>query len=243
MTVVSVVVPFRDDGTGRDVVWAWMRRWWADTYPGWQVVTGTCPPGPWCKADAVADALSRADGDVLVVADADVICDAIRTAVDQVASPGPYRWAVPHRRVNRLSAAATSAVLNGSPLPPPPTARPRQRAGWGSTFNGESYTGTVGGGLVVIARDLYQLVPLDRRFHGWGQEDAAWGRALSVVAGRSWRGGEPLWHLWHPPQPRMTRSVGNPDGLALYRRYRSTYVPELMIALVAEASASSSSST
>lgn len=235
---VSVLVPFRDDGTSRTVVWAWLRSWWAATYPDWQVVTGTCPDGPWCKADAVADALTRADGSTLVVADADVLCDAIGAAVDQVAGPGPHRWAVPHRRVNRLSTAATYAVLSGAGLPPPPTTRPRQGgAGW-STFNGESYTGTVGGGLVVVARDLYQLVPLDRRFQGWGQEDAAWGRALSVVAGRPWRGGEPLWHLWHPPQKRMTRAVGSPEGLALYRRYRTTYVPELMIELVAEGSSS-----
>lgn len=237
---VSVVVPYRPDTPDRDVVWAWLTRWWQATYPDWQVVTGTCDDGPWCKAAAVADAVSRADGTTLVVADADVMCDTIRTAVDLVAGPGPHRWAVPHRRVHRLSTAATATLLQGGPLPPPPTGRPRHNRGQQFGTFGESYTGTVGGGLVVVARDLYDLVPLDPRFRGWGQEDAAWGRALTVVAGRCWRGPDPLWHLWHPPQARMTRAVGNPAGLALYRRYRSTYVPELMIELVAEGAASAS---
>lgn len=75
---VSVVVPYRPDRGFRDAAWAYVRRWWATTHPDWRVVTGDAPHGgPWVKALAVADALPRATGDLLVIADADVVCDGV----------------------------------------------------------------------------------------------------------------------------------------------------------------------
>ena len=171
---VSVVVPWRDS-PGRAVVWEWLQARWEAHHPDWQLVTGTCPDGPWRKAVAVADALTRADGDVLVVADADVWCDGVSVAVDAVI--GGARWAIPHQRLHRLTELATAAVLDGQPWPRRDPAAYTQRP----------YTGRPGGGIVVMTRAMYERVPIDPRFGGWGHEDEAWALALYCLAGRPHR--------------------------------------------------------
>jgi hypothetical protein len=223
---VSVLVPFRPDGGHRDAAWQLVSGWWAGRHPDWQVVTGRCPDGPWVKALAVADALARADGDVVVVADADLLCDGVGAAVAAVQAGAA--WAIPHLRVHRLSETATAGVYAGAG--PACAAR---RGGLASP----PYRGRVGGGLAVMARATYGRVPLDFRFAGYGQEDVSWGRALTILAGRPWRGRADLWHLWHSPQarqPGQPRGVGSRASLDLYRRYRAARTPAEMRALVGE---------
>lgn len=222
MTVrVSVVVPWRPDGAERNAAWAWVRETWAARFPGWQLVTGTPPDGAWCKAAAIAAALPQATGDVLVVADADVWCDGVLQAVTAVCEGAS--WAIPHDRVYRLDEASTRAVCDGAPLGV--TYRLAQRA----------YTGFAGGGMTVLPRTIYERIPLDARFAGWGQEDEAWAIALTCLTGEPWRGTAPLWHLWHPPQPRLTRRWGSEAGRALWQRYHhARFDPHAMRALLAE---------
>lgn len=222
---VSVVVPYRGDNGGpRDEAWDFVQGWWATEQPGWQLVSGhIMPDEPWVKARAVADGIGDATGDLLVIADADVICDGVDVAVESVRR-GPFRWAIPHLRVHRLTETATRAVLAVGRLPETSVGYVR-----------ESYRGVVGGGLVVVRRDLYERCPLDPRFTGYGQEDSSWGLCLKTLAGPAWRGGAPLWHLWHPPQPRKTRAIGSDESLALYKRYEAASgSPERMSALLAE---------
>jgi hypothetical protein len=170
------------------------------------VKLGLCH-GPWVKATAVADALSRCRGyDVVVVADSDVWCDGIDAAIDTVGS-GRAAWAIPHHKVRRLDEASTARVLDGGAL--------------GGSYSQSPYVGVPGGGLVVTTPDVYDQVPLDARFVGWGQEDESWARALSTMVGAPWRGRADLWHLWHPPQARQTRVVGSEAGRILRDRYRA----------------------
>ncbi|MFD5184021.1 hypothetical protein ACFWMQ_15695 [Streptomyces sp. NPDC058372] len=156
---------------------------------------------------------------MLIVADADVWVDVSEamTAVDDGAP-----WAVPHASVRRLTEGAARAVLAGAPLGDGPLAEP-------------AYRGVEGGGVTVLPRILYEQAPLDPRFAGWGQEDEAWGIALRAVAGQPWRGAAPLYHLWHPPQDRLSRRWGSRDGMTLYRRYRhAARRPEEVRSLLAE---------
>jgi hypothetical protein len=104
-----------------------------------------------------------------------------------------------------------------------------------TTYAQRPYPGRPGGGMTVLSRDLYRQVPLDPRFVGWGQEDEAWALALRRIAGREWRGVEDLWHLWHTPQPRRSRTVGSQESFSLFRRYASAARDATrMRALVAE---------
>lgn len=223
---VSVVVPYRPDGCAhRQEAWDYVRRWWADRHPGWEVIAATDGGGAWCKAAAVARAAAAAAGDVLVVADADVVCDGVAWAVDQVDRGAP--WAVPHRSVYRLSAAGARQVYATGALPDPLSTA--ARAGGAVA---ELHAGVVGGGLVVLPAGVWARTPMDVRFRGWGQEDAAWARALTVVEGAPARGNARLWHLWHPPQARRSRSVGSDAGRELWLRYRRTVDRASMVALV-----------
>ena len=241
VTAVSVLVPYRPDGADRDRAWSYVREWWWHHQPGWEVITGASPDGPWCKALAVADALSRAQGRVLMIADADVFCDPGQLGrLAQLVGEGSLDWAVPHRQVVRLTAAATADVLAGGGLPALPNRRrpsaSRARPG-GPPLIERAYTGREGGGLTVIRRSVYEQIPLDPRFVGWGQEDTSWAVALQVMGARMVRHDHTLWHLWHPPAPRLSlrRGVGSVANLELHHRYLRAVTPDLMRQLLDEA--------
>lgn len=169
----------------------------------WELVIGEhTAAGEWCKAIAVTNALETTAADMLVVADADVICDGIELAVEHCQT-----WAVPHRFLHRLDEQATAELYE--------TGEP------GAGRTEKPYTGHAGGGIVVIRRDVYESCPLDPRFVGWGQEDDAWAHALTTMFRVPWRGTADMFHLWHPPQERLSRTTGSRDGRLLYRRYRN----------------------
>lgn len=204
---VAVVVPWSDNGCEyRRRNWEWVHARLTATFPDFEVVVGKSSPGPFNRSEAILDGVARTDAAVLVVYDADVwFAGNLLDAVTQVERHGG--WAVPHWHLLRLSEDATDMVLGGEALGPdlPLAQRP--------------YKGNATGTLVVVERNLLWKVPPDVRFVGWGQEDEAWGAALERMVGKPWRGGSDLYHLWHPPQERMNRAEGNPDGVALRRQY------------------------
>jgi hypothetical protein len=206
----AVVIPWRPDHSHRSRAWRHLRPRWQAAHPDWDLLEGLFEGEPWIKSHAIGAALARTDAEVLVIADADVWCEGTRRAVEAVEA-GDARWAIPHRRVHRLGPLPTRRLLAGRlPWEKIETASLAQRP----------YTGMPGGGLVVIDRALYEAAPLDPRFRGWGGEDSAAGIAWAALAGKPWRGTDPLWHLWHPPQPRTTRGVGSTESLQLLGRYK-----------------------
>lgn len=197
----------------------WVQFAWRTHFPDWPVTIGALSAdSDWCKADAVEVALRSArphDDDIIVVADADVWVDPgdIQVAVDAVES-GSAAWAMPHRLVRRLSESATNAVLSDE--------LSFDRAAAVHGLDREPYVGTVGGGMTILSVENYRDCPIDPRFVGWGQEDESWGDALRTLLGHRWRGAADLWHLWHPPLPRLSNGIGNTHGLhvrSMYRRY------------------------
>lgn len=157
---------------------------------------------PWVKAMAVMPAVERSEADIIVLHDADVVCD-LSEAICAV-SEG-FAWAIPHQMVFRLSEASTELYVRGEP--------------W-SELDQPAYCGIKGGGIVVLRRETFLDIPLDPGFVGWGQEDHSWGLALERLLGPPWQGTEPLIHLWHEPQPRLTRKIGSVENQALFDRYR-----------------------
>jgi hypothetical protein len=114
-------------------------------------------------------------------------------------------------------------------------AMPFKTGDLGGKLEQRPYLGVAGGGLMAIQREVYERVPMDPRFVGWGQEDEAWGAALKNLAGPGWRGTVPLFHLWHPPQPRQHRATGSDESRALRNRYfKARRVPDEMQALIDE---------
>jgi hypothetical protein len=195
---VEVVVPFRGGCPHREAAWRWCRP----RYP-WPV-TEAIGGDPWVKATVVMPAIAASSAEIIVVADADVWCDGLEAGVRAVR--GGALWAVPHSEVVRLTEEGSRAFMAGEPWQQlPMVERPR----WGFQ----------GGGYVIARRDTLLEIPLDPRFVGWGQEDHSWGIALYALLCPSWRGSEPLIHLWHPSAPRLNRKRGSNESWALYRRY------------------------
>lgn len=172
---------------------------------GLKVAQGGCE-GLWRKAVAVDRAARQTTADVLVVADADCLCDGLVEAVAAVEAGAA--WAMPHGLVHRLTDQATLDVYAGTP--PSATTGRAQRP----------YMGFAGGGIVVLHRDVWDRVPMDPRFCGWGGEDSSWALALETIVGPPVRFGHALYHLWHPPAPRQMHRWGNPESRALEIRYR-----------------------
>lgn len=212
---VSVVVPFRGGCPHRETAWAWVRSKLEAL--GLEVIEGHCPDGPWRKAVALADGISRASGGRLVMHDADVLCDGLAEAIAH-----PAKIVVPHREVHRLTEAASVRYMT---------------EGRGPLDTVERKTiGRAGGGILVFDRDVWEQVPMDPRFAGWGQEDDSWALALRTIFG-PWERLQDhhLIHLWHPPQERKNRSTGSKAGRDLQTRYEAADGnPTEMRALLAE---------
>lgn len=200
---VAVLMPFASTEPwrvrARDHVTAFYRQL------GLEVVQGGCE-GLWRKAVAVDQAARHTSADVLVVADADCLCAGLADAVATVAAGAA--WAIPHGLVHRLTEQATLDVYTGTPAAA--TTGRAQRP----------YQGFAGGGIVALRRDVWERVPMDPRFCGWGGEDSSWALALTTIVGPAVRFGHDLHHLWHPPAPKQLHRWGNPDSRALEIRYR-----------------------
>ena len=202
---VAVVIPWQDTGCRyRAAALAWVTAQYMRTHPTWRLVLSVPPLGPWCKAAAVMPAVAASDADIVVVADADVWTTGLAAAVASVEAGAP--WAMPHTKVHRLTEQASADVVAGYE---PDLANIVERA----------YDGVFGGGVVIAERATMLHTPLDPRFVGWGQEDTSWALALTCLHGPPTREADPLIHLWHPPQQRATRRVGNLVGKRLHRRY------------------------
>lgn len=197
---VDVIVPWRPGCPHRQTAWDWVQ-----TRHAHPIIEGRCDNGPWVKARAVADGLSRSTADVVVISDADVFAEDLDSAVETVVCGRP--WAVPHTSVYRLNETATRTLIDTGHAP--------------GFYDEPPYRGHLGGGVVVIRRDVYDRVPLDPRFEGWGREDDSWAYALLELVGPPQQFGGRLLHLWHPPQPRPDRKRGSEANEALFARYRA----------------------
>lgn len=225
---VEVVISWRDHGCPHRLrALHWTLQKWNDAHVGPVTVHGADDGHGWVRAHDVTPPIERSAADVIVVADADCWTDGIHDAIAAVENGAA--WAVPHLMLCRLDEDSTERVLNGE--------APEDQEG----FTERPYKGHAAGTLFVIRRGVYLDAPLDPRFVEWGQEDDAANLAWSTLHGKPWRGRQNLYHLYHPPQPRKNRAIGNDANLALYRRYRvARRDPTRMRALIEEAKAVSS---
>lgn len=205
---VSVIVPWKTRCGWRRRAWEWASELYRERFPEWQVVpVSDGLRGKWSKTRAAIDGARTAFGDVLVIADGDVWTEGIGAAVEAVREGAP--WAVPHELVYRFTPEATRSILKGAE---PDISMPT---------NEPPYVGEAAGGSVVMTRAVFEECPPDPRFLGWGGEDSAWAVALTTLFGAPWRGNAPLWHLYHPPQRRITRTVGSHENRGLYLTYKA----------------------
>lgn len=205
---VAVVIPWTPGCPHRERALAWTVKRYEVEFPDAEIILGGCNPDlPFNRSEAILDGARRSAADTLIVADGDCWSNGIRWAVDTVAGGVP--WAVPHLMLCRLSQEATERVLEGE--------APEDQ----EEYAERPYKGYEAGTLLVIRRDVVLDVPPEVRLVGWGQDDQCWALALRALIAPPVRGADPCFHLWHPPQPRRSRAVGNDANLALYRRYKA----------------------
>lgn len=222
MPDVAVIIPWSRSGASDDrrrALELVIRRY-EHNMPRAEPIVAEFAGEPWCKAAPVAAAARSTTASILVVADADVWAPNITETVRDVRRA--FAWGAPHATVRRLTQAATASW---------------HHSGDGSREHAERvHLALLGGGIVVIRRDVFEACPLDPRFTGWGGEDVAWGYALKTLFPHFSRGHDELIHFWHVPQPRRSRSCGSVANERLRDRYRSVSGdPDGMRALLAEA--------
>jgi hypothetical protein len=222
---VEVLIPWRGGCEYREAALGWVTRQFGERHRfDWWL--GSCDDSkPFNRAQGILNAAAGSTADVFVIADGDVYCDPT-AAIEHVSTAG---WAIPHALIHRLSKESTLCVYEGHDWRGLPL----------STDNSQDsrpYRGNPTGTMFVIRRDVLLEVPPDVRFVGWGHEDTAHGAALATLVGKPWRGSEDLVHLWHPPQPRHSRRVGNKTSADLEQLYRNARGrPAAMRKLVDEA--------
>lgn len=200
-TPATVVIPFASDDPHRQAALEHVLARYKNSHPQWQVVVGTCE-GTWSKGRALADAVSRAKHDVLVVADADCVVDAsILERLVAAVGAGRVRWGVPHVTVARMTKTYTARVLQGAQL----SIHQLER----------QHVAPTGGGIVVLARDAWdEVAGVDPRFEGWGGEDISFGWALETLCGAPLELNATLWHLWHPDAADRRKAASGSEELA-----------------------------
>jgi hypothetical protein len=231
---LSLLVPFRDDGT-RGEITAWMLARWHARLPGAEIIVASDDGhDPFCKAMAVNRAAAQATGDVLGILDSDIWLRTkhMEEAVRAVAS-GKVPWLIPAKEVIRLTPAFTQRVLAMDPAADFPPVLPEDI---------ERRSRAVGLLHLFPRAGFDRVGGMDERYRGWGGEDCAWTAALDTLWGKHATGGHTLLHLWHPRargvsgKPIWIGQTGrNTDLNRSYRRARGN--PRVMAALCAEARA------
>lgn len=220
---VAVLVPFAGGEPHRDRNWSWVRSRYEQA--GHEVIVGTTDAPGFSRTQAILHARSQSDADVFVISDADVWPEGLDAGIAKATLHG---WAVPNGYLHRLSEDSTWQVLNGKPWRGLPLSTDNRQ-------DSKPYRVHEGGTCLIVTADAFDAAPPDPRFVGWGGEDDAWAAALHTLVGRPWRGDADIVHLWHPAEPRLTRSKGNEANHALRRRYlNARRAPDLMRYLIEE---------
>jgi hypothetical protein len=209
MNDVAVIIPYGNETPWRKRALGHVMKWYAEELEAPRIQLGL-DGTPWCKARAVASAVSTAKESVVVIADADCVTPGLMKAVRAVRQGAP--WAMPHLKVYRMGQAATKHIFDG--------VNPGILTGKNMWLDQNPYKGYEGGGITVLRREVYLGAPLDPAFVGWGQEDEAWSLALNGLYGPPWRGVAPLYHLWHEKPARITRYAGSAQSLARLKLYK-----------------------
>jgi hypothetical protein len=231
---VSVVIPFRSDDPERIRIFDWTLARWYALHPEWQIVTphDDRTEGPFNRSHAVNRGVEMADGNVMVIADADT---AVRhgQAHEAVGRLHGSPWVVGYETMCHLTPQYTGLILD---LPSDvkladglsgPNARSFLR--WWST---ESVCG-----LVALRRDDYLAIGgNDTRFEAWGWEETSFAHKADTFLGPHLRSSGDCVHLFHALRPDRKTDAHAEANRALGARYEAAAGdPDAMTVLAREA--------
>jgi hypothetical protein len=207
---IPVLVPWRPDGGRRDNLWRYVRRSFWSTLPGFRIVTGRSPDGPFNRSAAVNDAAALAGRwRVAVIADNDTWVPPAQLSAAVAMAQETGRLTAAFSRVVELSHDYTDRLLDGSATL--------------ADFNVDRVrTEPLGvqSSMLVVSHALWEQVGgFDVKFQGWAGEDNAFWKACAILGGEPARIDGCAFHLWH--QPALRAGADYRTNIALWRRYQA----------------------
>ncbi|MDP4272626.1 MAG: galactosyltransferase-related protein, partial [Bacteroidota bacterium] len=163
---------------------------------------------PFCKSRALNQAARQANGNVFIIADADVMYDPglIDRVLELILD---HPWIIPFYPGIRLTRKATERILQEGI-----TSFSEINAG-----DIEEYENHAGCFINAMTRECFETIQgMDERFQGWGGEDGALVYSLDTMFGPHYRMNETIYHLWHP-RPVLDDTYYQPN-MNLLIRYR-----------------------
>jgi glycosyltransferase involved in cell wall biosynthesis len=213
---ISIIVPFHLDrkNSRRGKNWRWLQSYWKANLPGAEIIVGNDEGAlkdnlPFSKSVAVNDAISRAHGDIFVIADADVYIsmESVLYCAKEIRdsrNKGYKLWFMPYRKMFRLNREASNKLLASSPknpltFPSPPSPNDYSNK---TEFEGTPVSQIAhwyGAMIQIMHREAFEIVGgWDRRFCGWGGEDSAAMMAMDTLYSQHKNLDSSVLHVWHP---------------------------------------------
>jgi SAM-dependent methyltransferase len=182
---ISVIFPWRAGDPDRQQSLSYVVNWYKDCFPEAEIIFADDDDTvAFNRGRALNIGVGKSKGDILIFADGDLIIShkALKAAVAKAPEVG---MVVPFSAISYLPASATRRVLKGS-----------------SPFI--NYAGTVPfssksqGGCNIMTREAFKNSGgFDRRFRGWGFEDAAFSVMVRLYAGPMVHEPGHAVHLYH----------------------------------------------
>lgn len=247
---LSILIPFRSDGTERQEIFDWLQRFYEWRLPEAQFLVGTDEGTPFSKTNAVNNAARCASGDIFVILDADCWIDpkiiteaAHRIRVAQARDK--RRWYIPYRHLYRLTERASRRILEENPfwIPSPDGCEDGELVLDQDIDNcDESGIGHNFGALIqIMPREaFFEVGGMEPRCRGWGTDDIAFVMALDTLYTRHRTLDRDVFTFHHTPRGRRhhRRWEGqegeDPNGRLGERYRRANGDPSRMRALVDE---------
>lgn len=242
---ISLLIPFNATDPQRKKVFKWVKKYWKSEIPGVEIIIGQSSLSPFCKTNALNNAVKKSSGKVLVIMDADAYIEGavISNCADRILEDLENNlWYVPYRNLYRLTQSVTEELLNSAPwnplpLPSPPLPYMVENLGHSSKY-GNRY----GAMCMMFPREAYNILGgFDERFVGWGGEDVAILRALDTLFGKHKTTDNDIFHMWHPVIGSNYKSrkwegqeTANNNSQLANKYHKATRNPSQMRALVDE---------
>lgn len=242
---ISLLIPFNGTDEQRKRVFKWLRKYWKYELPEAEVVIGKSSISPFCKTNALNNAVSKSKGKILVMIDADAyISGAVITkCADRILEDlDNHLWYVPYRKLYRLTKGATEAVISSRPSSPLRLSFPLNKEFIDGDQAKSAYGHRYGAMIMIFPREAYEILGcFDERFRGWGAEDVCLLRALDTLWGKHKTSKNAVYHLWHPiiGSTHTTRQWEgqqefNPNNKLAMLYHKATNHPTMMRNLVDE---------
>lgn len=197
MKNVSLLVPTGFKDRRRHEIYLWVMNRWLKQFPDWQVCIGEDDPTNYNRSKARNDAFRQADGEILVISDADTVTTIanVERAIAQCLTTNA--WVIAHKYYFSLTEHFTDWLLQQEPdyqfedEKGSHAAVKRDDFNWVMTNKSEA-------GVIVMPREAYEAVEgYDERFKIWGYEDNAFASRLRKKWGVPQRTDGFVAHLWH----------------------------------------------